>query len=225
MRRSSRSAVLVALLLVTGWGALVAPVRTALAAPDRRNADAAREHSKKGSTLYQAGKYLEASVEFEEAYAVRPDAGLLYNAAQSARLGGDLRKAQTLYSSYVSFHPEGSNLGDAKAHLEKLEAAIKAEDEARRAAAASVTAKPSTTTAIEDTPALREPSVPKEQGPRRPVYKRWWFWTAIVGGAAVVATGVTLGVVLTRPAPAWSNVADLGPGAPATMNGLVQLRF
>ena len=31
----------------------------------------------------------------------------------------------------------------------------------------------------------------------RPLYKRWWFWTAI--GVAVVVTGVTAGVVATQP--------------------------
>jgi hypothetical protein len=38
------------------------------------------------------------------------------------------------------------------------------------------------------------------QAPRKPVWKKWWFWTAI-GGVAVVAIGVGLGVGLsTSPA-------------------------
>lgn len=31
--------------------------------------------------------------------------------------------------------------------------------------------------------------------PRRPLYKRWWLWTAVGGGAAAIALGVSLGVV------------------------------
>jgi tetratricopeptide (TPR) repeat protein len=45
------------------------------------------------------------------------------------------------------------------------------------------------------------------QAEARPVYKRWWFWTA-VGGAAIVAVGIGLGVGL---APASTPSGTLGP--------------
>ncbi|MEO6953167.1 MAG: hypothetical protein ABI321_15305 [Polyangia bacterium] len=171
----------------------------------------AREHAKKGNSLYSLGKYLDASVEFEAAYSARPDAGLLYNAAQSARLGGDLKRARTLYSTYVSFHPDGANLADAKGHLEKLDEQLAAEEAARRAP------KPEPEMVV--TPAPEQPKPHND----RPYLKKWWFWTAIGGGVVVVGAAITLGVVLGRPAPQWSNQPDIGPGAPATTG--LQLRY
>lgn len=50
---------------------------------------------------------------------------------------------------------------------------------------------------------LTRPAAPTPPPPPpRPVHRRWWFWTALGAGAAVIATGVTLGVVLTRPSDA-----------------------
>lgn len=44
-----------------------------------------------------------------------------------------------------------------------------------------------------------EPETP-EAPPPEPVWRRWWFWVSVVGGAAVLATGVGLGVYFgTRP--------------------------
>lgn len=33
-----------------------------------------------------------------------------------------------------------------------------------------------------------------EANPKKPLHKKWWFWTAIVGGVAVAATAIGLGV-------------------------------
>jgi hypothetical protein len=33
------------------------------------------------------------------------------------------------------------------------------------------------------------------------VAKKWWFWTAMAGVAAVAATGIALGVTLSQPPP------------------------
>ena len=47
--------------------------------------------------------------------------------------------------------------------------------------------------------AIPEDEVPT-QPPADPVWRRWWFWVALVGGAAVLATGVGVGVYYgTRP--------------------------
>ena len=172
--------------------------------------EAARDKAKRGYTLYDVGKYLEASIAFEEAYTLRPDAGLLFNAAQAARLGGDLPRAQTLYSSYVSFHPDGANLAEAKLNLEKI-------DSARKERAKTVTTPPPKENPV--TPVVEPPiaQTPVAHPPRRsndkPLLKKWWFWTAIAGGVVVVGGAVALGVVLTRPAPAWNNLDNFGPGA------------
>ena len=193
-----------------------------IAAPATRSERTeAREHAKKGTSLYSLGKFLEASIEFEAAYSGKPDAGLLYNAAQSARLGGDLKRARTLYSTYVSFHPDGANLADANGHLEKLDQQLAAEEAARRAPKPKPQPQPEPKVAVvpQPEPASAHPTHRDE----RPYLKKWWFWTALGGGVVVVGAAVTLGVVLGRPAPRWSNEPDIGPGAPATAG--LQFRY
>jgi hypothetical protein len=40
------------------------------------------------------------------------------------------------------------------------------------------------------------------EAPKGPsVAKKWWFWTAMAGVAAVAATGIALGVTLSQPPP------------------------
>jgi tetratricopeptide (TPR) repeat protein len=49
----------------------------------------------------------------------------------------------------------------------------------------------------------------------KPIYKRWWLWTAVGGAVVVVAVGVGLGVGLTASsAPGFQpSLAPFGPGA------------
>lgn len=44
----------------------------------------------------------------------------------------------------------------------------------------------------------------------KPLARRAWFWGALGAGAAVVAAGVTLGVVLGRPADPSSTLGTIG---------------
>jgi hypothetical protein len=43
----------------------------------------------------------------------------------------------------------------------------------------------------------------------RPIYKRWWFWTA---AGAVVAAGVVVAIVESGKSSSWSNVPDVHGG-------------
>lgn len=74
-----------------------------------------------------------------------------------------------------------------------------------------ITAGGSAVVDLQLTPTANEAVAPlTETAPSdRPIYKKWWLWTA-VGGVAVVALAVGLGAGL---AP--------GPGAPATPSGLM----
>jgi tetratricopeptide (TPR) repeat protein len=176
---------------------LVALVFAATSAHAKGRVDAeAKVHTQKGYALYRAGQYLEASTEFEAAYSTLPDGGLLYNAAQAARLGGDRKRARTLYSSYVSFHPDEKNVADAKTHLEELDQQIAIEEASQ---------KPEVVVVQQAPPPKRERHTP-------PILKKWWFWTAIAGGVVVVAGAAVLGVELSKT-PRWSNTNDIGPGA------------
>lgn len=205
------------------FGALCAPLHAKPVgrADGGSRTEQARERAKRGYTLYDVGKYAEASVAFEAAYTLRPDAGLLFNAAQAARLGGDLTRAQTLYSSYVSFHPDGANIAEAKLNLEKIDAARKesaSKPPPQLDKPQPQVDKPDPQPVDKPEPVVDRPTdrpTPVAQRSDKPLYKKWWFWTAIAGGVVVVGGAVALGVVLTRPAPAWNNLDTFGPGASA----------
>jgi hypothetical protein len=44
-----------------------------------------------------------------------------------------------------------------------------------------------------------------EREKKTPIYKKGWFWVAVIGGAAVVAGAVTAGVILSAPMTTSSN--------------------
>lgn len=66
--------------------------------------------------------------------------------------------------------------------------------------------------AIEHTPTIAASAlqVASRSDERRPIYKRWWFWT--VTGVAVAAVAVGLGVGLSRRAPAATATSALPAG-------------
>jgi hypothetical protein len=45
--------------------------------------------------------------------------------------------------------------------------------------------------------------------PPKPLVRRWWFWTATGGGAALVAAGIALGVVFGTPHPSGVVAGDI----------------
>ena len=61
----------------------------------------AKEHYKKGTKLYDLGKYDEAIHEFEAAYELKDEPVLLYNIAQAYRLANKYAEALRFYRSYL----------------------------------------------------------------------------------------------------------------------------
>lgn len=49
-----------------------------------------------------------------------------------------------------------------------------------------------------------------EKAVRVPVYNRWWFWTILAGGAAVIAGGAALAVAVAQGGPDELPAASLG---------------
>jgi hypothetical protein len=108
--------------LVTSF-ALV--VTFALATPARaEDPNDAKTHYQKATAHYAVGEYKEAAAEYEAAYKAKQDPALLYNAAQSHRLGNDNQKALLLYKNIVKLYPTSHYAAESKDRIEKLEAAI-----------------------------------------------------------------------------------------------------
>jgi tetratricopeptide (TPR) repeat protein len=197
-------------LFVTWWCAL-----PALA--DR--ASDAREHYQSATAHFAVGEFAEAATDYQEAFKLKPDPALLYNAAQSYRLAGKPERALILYKNYLQLYPSESNVEQVREQIAKLQETIASASRAKppetgpapepahpqpSVTPPEISAPPPTTTA--STPAT-EAVVEKRA---TPVYRKWWLWT-IVG---VVAAGgaVTAAVLLTRPNN-WSNAPEVGPGS------------
>ena len=134
----------------------------------------------RGQTEFEAAHFVEAAKLFEEAYAASHKTALLWNAAQAWRkqydLDGDLaglRRAGALYRNYGEMVEAPAEKTEAAKEEEAVNGMIR-DAEARAAAARIVvTAPPPTAPA------------PMESAP--PVYKKWWFWTALAGAVIVIA--------------------------------------
>jgi tetratricopeptide (TPR) repeat protein len=215
----TRASLSLAVLVLLGMAA-AAPAR----ADDRSEA---RAHYDKATAAYALGRYADAAVEFEQAFSLKPDPAILYNAAQANRLAGKKERALELYKNYRRVYGRrADHAPDVDRHIAELEKAVEND---RRVSSAESTSlanpdgpvppasptmpAPQVTQPVPAAPppapssappaalVTQQPATPVDE--ERPVYTRWWFWT--VGGAVVA--GAVVGVVLmTRPS------ADCGPG-------------
>ena len=111
LRGVSATAVAFALMVVVASG----PAR----------ADDASALQQKATAAYALGEYKEAAEDFERAFKLHPDPALLYNAAQSHRLGGNKERALKLYESYLHVYgKKNSRADEVQKHIDDLKAAI-----------------------------------------------------------------------------------------------------
>lgn len=170
-----------------------------------RMADQASQHS-------QAGRYGDARRLYEAAYALRPDPLLLYNLGRVQHKAGRPADAAGYYERYLAAGAEGSETNRRKTEL-LLEQARK---EAGIAAPTTQAVSPSTAV---QSPASQptvstgstgiEPSAASGTEQPKPLYKKWWLWTAV--GAAAVGIGVGLGVGLAARRPDLSGAVEVMP--------------
>jgi tetratricopeptide (TPR) repeat protein len=97
LRRSLSLFTVVAVPLILG--ALAGHARAA--APDDEAESEARRRFRRGTKLFDDGKFREAAHEFESGYAVLPRTGFLMNIAHSYRRAGDLKKAKRYYELFL----------------------------------------------------------------------------------------------------------------------------
>jgi tetratricopeptide (TPR) repeat protein len=209
---------------------LVFVVCTALSAQARADKSAeAKALFQEANAHFAVGEFNDAGRKYQEAYKLKPDAALLYNAAQSYRLGGDSQKALVLYKNYVQFYPKAPNVEVVHQQIVKLEEAIAATESAKTSPPRGTAehgepepAKPPETKPPETTPppvATTTPATPPPSDHPKPIYKKWWLWT-IVGGVVVVGVVVGVAVAETTASGPWQTAKDIGPGAALSSAGL-----
>jgi hypothetical protein len=182
---------------------------------DPKDAEAKAEY-RAGSDAYALGNYEEAVGHFERAYELSQKPELLFNLGQSYTRWYDisnnldhLKKARRLYENYVlnvgATQLDEQGQADARADAQRRIA------EVDRAIAKHQNAEG--TGPVDD------------DKPDKPVYKKAWFWVAIIGGAAVIGGVAAAVVVTTRPEgfePELGTIGNMGAGSPG---GGLTLRF
>ncbi|HEY2902392.1 MAG TPA: hypothetical protein VGL59_17550 [Polyangia bacterium] len=173
--------------------------RANAATDDEADAEA-RRRFRRGTKLFDDGKFREAAHEFESGYAVLPRTGFLMNIGHSYRRAGDLKKAKRYYEMFLQQETESPR--------QRAEAAeyIKIVDEGL--------AEQSTDESPELNPAqVRQPLAPKPPDPNGPltvsnedldkmcrarpektVVVPW----IVAGVAAIVAAGLGAALIITN---------------------------
>jgi tetratricopeptide (TPR) repeat protein len=95
--------------------AFVAAIATAAPA-HAGNVEKARALNDKATTAFALGRYGVAADYFEQAFELKSDPALLYNAAQAHRLAGNKERALALYQNYLRVY--GKVAGDKRAEIE-----------------------------------------------------------------------------------------------------------
>jgi tetratricopeptide (TPR) repeat protein len=203
------------------WVVWVPATLLLLASATAAAADDAKAHYQKATAHFAVGEYRDAAIEYEEAFKLKQDPAILFNAAQSFRLAGDNQQAMLLYNNIIKLYPSTQYAKDSRERIEKLSQATTAPP---AATPAPVTPIPNPAPVVVAPPPAVEPAAttpgasativasgPPSEGQAHPIYTRWWFWTAVgvvAAGAAITAIAVSSG----GSAGSWNNLPPLQAG-------------
>lgn len=187
--------------VLVGWlgCGLVPALVQAEPAADPCLADAqCQELINRARTLSKAQKYEPALAAYRAAQALHPVVWLLVNIGRMEHKLGRHADAIAHYREYLA-----RTESDGDSELRQKARQYLQETEVEQSLAPS---SPPSSHVVPQSPDPRSPAAPRE-----PITKKWWFWTAVGGGVAVIA-GVSIGVGLAVYASPPSLV-----GAPVFM--------
>ena len=200
--------------LCSSFGAPDAAARSSRSAERQRKAQA-RALFGQAEVKYNLGQFAEALDLYSKAYEVLPLPGFLFNIGQCHRNLARPERAIFFFQGYLRSSRKVANRELVERLIVQCQEALKVEqaaaetrrraaEQAARQAAARQAAEEAARRSAAATPpeALPRPGGDRPEGgaARVPLYKRWWFWTAIAAGVVAVATGVGVGVGV-RPDP------------------------
>ncbi len=172
-------------------------------------ASVAREHYRTGSKYFDLGQFAEAAREYEAAFAADERALLLFNIGQAHRLAGNATRAILAYRGFLRRQPDSPHRAEVERHIAVLEAQSPAHP-------SEISAPPPQEPAPPDEPKVTPLVLPvvTVAPTKRPLHKRWRFWTGV--GAVVAGTAIGLGVGLglrgrstgEKPLNPWHVGAD-----------------
>jgi tetratricopeptide (TPR) repeat protein len=200
----------------------------------------ARALFEEGQRQFRGGDFRTALRQFEQAYITKADPVFLYNVAQCYRRLGDPVAAAREYRFYLRRRPDAPNRADVEALIEDQEAeATRRGLDTDIPRPPPPPAKPPTPpppvvsppaaspvpAAVErhtverhepPRPELVAPAAPRAEEPpiARPLWKRWWLWTAVAAAAAAGITALALALAIPNDA-----------SVPQTSGGYTALQF
>jgi hypothetical protein len=144
---------------------------TTLARADTDTDEQAKRAFEEGRDAYESGDYETACKRFKSSYLLSGRPAMLFNLANCYDRWGRPHEAAESLRAYLRVVPYDRERPDIELRIRALE------EKQRMIGGVETTATASP--------------------PRRPLYKRWWLWTAVGGGVVLtVALGVGLGVGL-----------------------------
>jgi tetratricopeptide (TPR) repeat protein len=174
----------------------------------------AREHYRKGTTLYDLQRYAEAAREYEAAFEIKDDPALLFNIGQAYRFVPDYGKAIGAFKSYLRRKPAAPNREEVLARIAEMQKLL--DDQKQTTARPPGGTIPPGDTRPVEAPADVKPAVKPVEAPvttaphdqdRPRTLKLAGIGTG-AGGVAVLAAGIALEVLavqasdrMTHPKP------------------------
>ncbi len=163
------------------------PVRETTA----RNAQEARRLYQSGERAFQENRFEAALRYFEQAYQIAPRPELLYNIGRAAENAQNNERAIEAYGRYLA-ETEAAHDGSADTRHAEVAGRL-AVLQAPPAVATTPTATAAATPENERVLVATAPAASDSHS----VTDEGWFWPVVLGGAALVAGGVVLAVVLS----------------------------
>ena len=141
-----------------------------------------------GNKHYELAEYDAAIVDFKEAYRLSDEPGFLFNIAQAYRMKNECREASTFYKNYLRRAAEPPNAAKVRERIAEMDACAATQP----APTTTTTTTPAITTA--DTNVEGPDGDLEDDGEPAPATNRAWMKYAGIGGMAVGAIGIGLGV-------------------------------
>lgn len=161
----------------------------AFAPPTPERAAEAKKALAAGTTAYNLGRWKEACTQYAIAYRLVPHPDLLFNIGQCSRKGKKYGQALESYKAYLrTSEPDAPNREAALRHISEVNAEL-----ARAQAMPENAQAPPGAVAPLLPAAAPAVALSSQESEAAPLYKRWWFWTAIGAVAAGTATAIALG--------------------------------
>ena len=173
--------------------------------PEQHSAEAERkralELSAEGKVFYKGEKYSAAVEHFRDAYLLHAEPKILQNLAMAYWKQGQTTEALALFIRYRDeANPIGEQRTQVDAVIQKLQQGTASSTDNVSLAGDDQPAEPAQLTDSRVNGNGTRPSTPTDlgQAEKVPVYRKWWFWTVVAGGAVAVGLAIALPIALTR---------------------------